>query len=85
VTHPFHPWCGREYVLVAVRHNWAENRAFFLDEEGMQRSLPVGWTDAAEPDVFVVAAAGRCAFRVCDLLVLADLVDGLRQATDSDL
>jgi hypothetical protein len=68
-----------------VRHNWAENRAFFLDEEGMQRSLPVGWTDAAEPDVFVLAAAGRCAFRVCDLLVLADLVDGLRQAAGSDL
>lgn len=40
--------------------------------------MPVGWTDAVEPDVFVVAAAGRCPFRVVDLTALAGLIDGLR-------
>jgi hypothetical protein len=81
VTHPFHPWHGREFVLLGVRQNWAEDRAFFLDEQGVQRSLPVGWTDAVGADVFVVVAAGRCPVRVVDLLELALLIDGVAKAT----
>jgi hypothetical protein len=80
VTHPFHPWHGREFVLLGVRQNWAEDRAFFLDEQGVQGSLPVGWTDAAGVDVFVVVAAGRCPLRVADLLELALLIDGVAGA-----
>jgi hypothetical protein len=34
VTHPFHPWSRREFVFVAVRQTWAEDRVFFLDAEG---------------------------------------------------
>lgn len=64
-------------MLLGVRQNWSEERAFFLDGEGVQHSLPVGWTDAAGVDVFVAVAAGRCALRVADLLELALLVDGL--------
>ena len=63
-------------MFVAVRQTWAEDRVFFLDGEGRQHSLPVGWTDAAGPDVFVTVAAGRCPFRVADLLVLARLAKG---------
>ena len=62
-------------MFVAVRQTWAEDRVFFLDEDGRQYSLPVGWTDAAGPDVFVAVAAGRCPFRVADLLALARLVE----------
>jgi hypothetical protein len=25
-THPFHPWYGREFVFLAVRHTWSEDR-----------------------------------------------------------
>lgn len=82
MTHPFHPWFGREFVLVGVRQNWSEDRAFFLDEDAVQHSLPVGWTDAVDPDPFVVAAAGRCAFRVTDLHALVVLLDGLRSDTN---
>jgi len=78
VTHPFHPSLGREFVFVAVRQTWGEDRVFFLDEEGVQRSLPRGWTDAADVDVFVALAAGRSALRVADLLELVELLDGLR-------
>jgi hypothetical protein len=53
VTHPFHPWSGREFVFVAVRQTWAEDRAFFLDAEGRQHSLPV--TSYASPN----GAAGQ--------------------------
>ena len=76
MTHPFHPWCGREFVLVGVRQGWAEDRVFFLDAEGVQHSLPVGWTDVVTPDVFVVLAAGRSPFRVVDLLALAQIIEG---------
>ena len=58
-------------------------RVFFLDGEGVQYSLPVGWTDVAPVDVFVSVAAGRCALRVTDLLELALLVDGLAGGENS--
>lgn len=77
MTHPFHPWVGREFVFVAVRQTWGEDRVFFLDEDSTQRSLPRAWTDAGDPDAFVALAAGRSALRVVDLLALVELVDGL--------
>ena len=83
MTHPFHPWLGREFVLLSVRHTWGEDRVFFLDEEGTQRSLPRGWTSAADPDAFVSLAAGRSAVRLEDLLALVELLDSLR-ATGGD-
>lgn len=84
MTHPFHPWVGREFVFVAVRQTWGENRVFFFDDDGVQRSLPTGWTDAAEPDAFVALAGGRSALRVADLLVLVEVIDGLRGPDDRD-
>lgn len=74
MTHPFHPWVGREFLFVAVRQTWGENRVFFLDENATLKSLPAGWTDVDAPDVFVVMAAGRSALRAEDLLALAELV-----------
>jgi len=80
VTHPFHPWLGREFVFVAVRQTWGEDRVSFFDEDGVQRSLPRAWTDAEDLDPFGVLAAGRSAFRVEDLVALADFVAELRGA-----
>ncbi|MGO9100684.1 MAG: DUF5372 family protein [Mycobacterium sp.] len=37
----------------------------------------MGWTDAAEPDAFVMVAAGRCPFQFVDLVELRRLIDGL--------
>ena len=68
MTHPFHPWVGREFVFVAVRQTWGEDRVFFFDEDGAQRSLPRGWTDAGDVDVFVaVAGAARCVLAICSI------------------
>lgn len=50
---------------------------FFLLDDGTLTSVPTGWTDMAEPDVFVATAAGRSHFRPQDLLALAELIDGL--------
>ena len=79
MTHPFHPWVGREFAFVAVRQTWGEDRVFFFDDDGTQRSLPTGWTDAAQPDPFVALSGGRSAFRALDLLDLAELIAGLRR------
>jgi hypothetical protein len=63
---------------VVVRRTWRQDRVFFLLGDGTVTSLPTAWTDAVEPDVFVTVAAGRSAFRVEDLVVLAELVEVLR-------
>jgi Family of unknown function (DUF5372) len=84
VTHPFHPWCGREFVFVAVRQTWGEDRVFFFDGDAVLRSLPTGWTDVAVPDVFVAVAAGRSPFRVEDLVALAELVARVREGGGVD-
>ena len=78
MTHPFHPWCGREFVFVVVRQAWGEDRVSFFDDAGVQRSLPRAWTDAADVDPFVVLAAGRSALRVEDLVRLVDVIGELR-------
>lgn len=60
------------------RRTWHQDRVFFFLADGTLTSVPTAWTDAAEPDPFVAIAAGRSAFRVEDLLVVADLVETLR-------
>ena len=82
MSHPFHPWAGREFLFLSVGHNWGENRVFFLDDAGVKHSLPAGWTDVVAEDAFVTVAAGRCTFRANDLLRLADLVAQLAAELD---
>jgi hypothetical protein len=65
-------------VFVVARRTWGEDRVFFLDEDGVQRSRPRAWTDAADVDPFVVVAAGRSWLRVCDLVELVELVEAQR-------
>ena len=64
-------------MFVVVRHTWGEDRVFFFGDDGTQKSLPRAWTDAADIDVFVALAGGRCPFRVADLLALAEVMEGL--------
>jgi hypothetical protein len=78
VTHPFHPWHGREFEFVDRRLAWDEDRVSVRGDDGLVSSLPAAWTDIDPIDPFVVVAAGRCPFRVVDLVAVADLVDVLR-------
>jgi len=61
-------------VFVALRQTWGEDGVFLLDEEGMLKSLPTAWTDAAVPDVVVAIGAGRSPFRCEDFFGLAELI-----------
>ena len=74
VTHRFHPLYGREYELLERGRYWGAERVFWEDERGEVRSLPASWTSAGEEDAFRVMSAGRSAFRVEDLLELAEVV-----------
>ncbi len=57
---------------------------FFYDEQGALKALPASWTDAGEPDPFVILANGRAYFRPADLLALATLVVRLRDTGSAD-
>ena len=46
-------------------------------QDGLVFSLPAAWTDIDPLDPFIVMAAGRCAFRVADLLAVADLLEAM--------
>ena len=50
----------------------------YLDATGTARWIPLQWTSLAPVDVFVEIAAGRCAFRLTDLLALRALLGDLR-------
>ena len=66
---------GQDYEMVGFAHTWGEHRVFFR-KPGQTRihSLPATWTDAIEPDPFVVVSAGRAHFRPAELLQLAALL-----------
>ena len=78
VTHPYHPLFGREYKLVTYCHGWGSHRVYFHDDAGRLRKIPACWTNVVADDPFVVVAAGRSAFRVADLLLLADVIEVLQ-------
>jgi Family of unknown function (DUF5372) len=83
VTHPFHPWVGRELEFVKRRHNWWADRVYVRDDAGVLASLPAEWTDAVAEDPFVVVASGRVPFHLEGLLALAELVASLMAARSS--
>jgi hypothetical protein len=78
VTHPFHPWRGREFEYVDCRRCWGQWRVFYYTEDGQLAYFPASWTDAGESDPFVVLSAGRAAARFEDLLRLIELIRDLK-------
>ncbi|MEW5980081.1 MAG: DUF5372 family protein [Acidobacteriota bacterium] len=74
ITHPFHPWHGRQFELVAYKSAWGENRVYFYNEQQQLTTIAASWTDFIAGDPFVVVSAGRAVFRAEDLLELAGLV-----------
>ena len=70
VTHPFHPWYGRSFELVARRTAWGEDRVYFHDENEQLFGIPATWTDVVAVDPWVQVAAGRALFRAADLVEL---------------
>ena len=74
VTHPFHPWRGRQFELVDCERRWGQWRVFYLTEDGRLAYFPASWTDARPQDPFVEQAQGRGIARWEDVLRLAEKV-----------
>jgi hypothetical protein len=79
VTHPFHPWLGREFPLLRARRGWQEQRVWGIRPDGSAVALPLTWTSLVSPDPYLVVGRGRSRFRVEDLLELADLLQEVRR------
>lgn len=74
ITHPFHPFRNIDFEIVEVRRLPAECRVFFFTPKGRKSSVPLGWTDIAPPDPFILLSGERTLFRVEDLLGLTHLL-----------
>ncbi len=83
ITHPFHPFAGREFEALARKEYGGEHRVSFLDKKGRQCEIPLNWTDLAPEDAFTTLSAGKSWFRAADLLELARLIEGLPQSVKS--
>lgn len=79
MTHPFHPWRGREFQILTVRRNWGEDRVMFTGPGGRMLSMPLNWTSIATEDPFLRIARGRSLFRPSDLVALLHLVQALKE------
>ena len=64
------------------RNSWGREWLDFHDAAGRLSAIPTDWTDRAEPDPFVVVAAGRCHLRFEDLLRLVGMVE--RECKEKD-
>jgi hypothetical protein len=76
ITHPFHPWCGRQFELIDCQRRWGQWRVYYLSDEGNTAFMPASWTDAGPKDPFVEQSQGRAIARVEDLLELAKMAGG---------
>jgi hypothetical protein len=70
--------CGQTFELAAQNREFGEDRVFYRDPDGRMRYLPARWTSLADPDPFVIAAAGSAYFRLEDLIRLAELMRELQ-------
>ena len=77
ITHPFHPFSGRQLVCVGERYNRYGMSLLLQIEDESVCSVPPQWTDVVAPDPEIVMGEQRALFRMVDLLELARLVDRL--------
>ena len=77
ITHPFLPTSGTEIDVVGRATHWGEERVVYLDADGRMQSISTAFTDLCRDDEFRRIAAGRAAFRTCDLLDLWRRLDAL--------
>jgi hypothetical protein len=78
VTHPFHPWFGREFEYEDDRERFGHRRLFYRSENGQIAYFLTKWTDQAPMDPFVEMGDGKALARPRDLLELVQIIEGIR-------
>ena len=84
ITHPFHPFSGRQLVCVGERYNRSGKRLLLRIDDKSFCSVPPKWTDMSEPDPEVTMGQERALFTVADLMELACLVTRLSSQKRAD-
>ena len=77
VTHPFHPWFGREFEYEDDQERFGHRRLFYRLDNGQIAYFLTRWTDQAPKDPFVEMAVGKALARPKDLLDLIEILAGL--------
>lgn len=77
ITHPFHPFNGKQLVCVGERYNPYGKRLLLQAEDTTICSVLPQWTDEVAPDPEIVLGRHRALFRLADLLELTRLVEQL--------
>lgn len=85
MTHPFHPWRGREFELADCRRCWDEWRVLYYAGDTDLAYFPASWTDVGERDPFVELSQGRAMARGQDLLRLVELVEDLKAKSVNEI
>jgi hypothetical protein len=85
VTHPFHPFHGRQLELVNYTLCWGEARVYFYDDRNRLCSMPAAWTSVGPIDPFVKVSAGRSPFRVTDLLELSRMIHEIKMCNSKNV
>jgi hypothetical protein len=84
ITHPFHPFSGRQLVCVGERYNRSGKRLLLRIDDKSFCSVPPKWTDMSEPDPEVTMGQERALFTVADLIELSCLVTRLSSHRRAD-
>lgn len=79
ITHPFHPFRGREFELIEQQGVSTASILLFQDPAGYLQQIPAVWTDLVKGDAFSEVAAGRSALHAGCLWPLAELLQQLRK------
>jgi hypothetical protein len=77
ITHPFLPISGQEIDVIGRATHRGEERVIYLDDDGRKQSISVAFTDIGPEDEFRRIAAGRAAFRTCDLVDLCRRLEAI--------
>ena len=79
ITHPFHPFRGRDFAFESVVSQRGEERVILSDPNGYPMGVPIRFTDIIPPDPYVAIGHSRSFFRVQDLVKLSQLVKALEK------
>ncbi|NRO99663.1 hypothetical protein GWC77_27855 [Paraburkholderia sp. NMBU_R16] len=84
ITHPFHPFSGRQLLCIGERYNRSGMRLLLRVDDKSYCSVPPTWTDVSAPDPEVAIGRDRAPFTVADLMELELLVRRLFSCGDAE-
>lgn len=76
ITHPFHPLFNQEFDLILYKKNWGREVVDCRGKDNQLITIPIAWTNLADPDPYIAISKGRSYFRTDDLVRLVNFLEG---------